>query len=30
MNLLKIARVPPVVVSPRESVKAAVNKRNYS
>jgi CBS domain-containing protein len=26
MNLLKIARVPPVVVSPQESVKAAVNK----
>lgn len=26
MNLLKIARVPPVVVSPKESVKTAVNK----
>lgn len=26
MNLLKIARVPPVVVSPQESVKTAVNK----
>jgi CBS domain-containing protein len=26
MNLLKIARVPPVVVSPEDSVKTAVNK----
>jgi CBS domain-containing protein len=26
MKLLKLARVPPVVVSPQESVKAAVNK----
>jgi CBS domain-containing protein len=26
MNLLKIARVPPVVVTPQDSVKTAVNK----
>ena len=26
MNLLKIARVPPIVVSPQDSVRTAVNK----